>query len=327
MAMMRNTFPVSSTIARQAQATAVTQTPATAATAFRPIQSPGYRPTDMMRAFSRPFHNKVGLGIESADSIDFFLKHRLSTAMNGTLKRMGKFPEKYSRELDVFQRDFEKARGYPIPREHLANLDKCGMPWQIFKQASQTILLKESNEPYVKYYREAMETAFARGGEVYFYLGGTFESQRYVEDIINTEAREGKPFEDYIDVVPYSTLAELHKATGTHGTINPAHGTKPAMPGITNIEIYDLTVGSYRQHRDKVQYYSHDGAKLSTGEFLERHDELLSIALIEENRQRVLAGKSMTPEARHAVNGFQRHISGTGNLEVRGLRGAWRSEV
>jgi len=253
--------------------------------------------------------------------------------MSGTMTRMANNPEEYSEQIQEFKEDFIKARGYALPPEHVVAIDKLGMPWQILKQAHQCTLLKESGQPYVKYYRDAVETAFARGGKVYFHMGGTFEVKRYIEDIIHTEANEGISFKEYVDKVPYYVLAELDRGGDSdygnkyeHTYINPHYLPKPAVPGVTNIEIFDLTTGSFKQFAEKVQYFSHEGDQLDTREFLNRHAELLDKTLTTENRGRLDADKPMTDEAIHAIDEFQRYLRGPNNLPVTGLRGAWRSE-
>ena len=277
---------------------------------FRAIRVPTHHPSDMMRVFKRPFYNRVGLGIESSKTVDFFLQHRLSTAMGGTLRKMANDPAGYAEELKVFKADFKKARGHAIPEEHFAQLEECGRPWQIFNQASQSTLQEENNLPYVDYYREAMETAFARSGEVLFHLGGKFEVSNYVTDIIRTEKREGKSFKDFIDTATYVDLAGPSPKPGAHRSLIKNHATSPSMTGITNIEIYDLTEGAYRYRRDHVRYFSDDGVELETQEFLSRHRALLDVALLDSNRDCVNDRRPMTVEATQAVEAFQRYLKG-----------------
>lgn len=291
--------------------------------ALSSIRRPSIGPTDILaqyyggrrlgiRTFS--FYNDVGLGPNSSKTDKYCVKHKLSTDSPGPIMLMVQNAEEYSKQIEEYKAAFKKVNGTePILHSTYAN-----NPWDSLKQADRSMLDK-ADVPYAKYYQQALKTAFERGGEAHFYLGGGFDVAQYAADIIKTEHQEKTTFAEFAGTVDYPKLANV--AAGLQET-DMLLGLVPdddqlienqLMPKITSVELYDLVKGSFSDHREKVQYVADNGVYLDTVNFIAAHDDLLDAIGTPENRERMINDRPMTGDAQKAVDRFQKYLL-TGEL-------------
>ncbi|HVL75401.1 MAG TPA: hypothetical protein VM406_05245 [Noviherbaspirillum sp.] len=261
----------------------------------------------------RLFYSDAGLGANNAKSDRHFIRHQLSTDTSSTVRNLFKFDvEDAAAKREAYREAYRKVHGR-VPQNHEIMEQR---PWEVLKFADRGVL-DQAGTPYVRYYRQAVETAQARGGKVHFYLGG-FDAGEYVSSIVRTEARERKPFADYAANVDFNTLV----GAGPHGNAGNANvylwdsregaaGSTPLLerqPKITTIELYDATCGEFIKAGRGFHYYAENDVRLDTDCLLALQARLLEQARRPENAALLLDGQEMAAPGRALLAQFQRYL-------------------
>ena len=252
----------------------------------------------------RLFYNKAGLGANNHLTDRHFVKYSLSSDSLSPITRLTNCNDAdHQEKLDEYKKAFQMVNGRkPTPMELLVK-----RPWEALSFSDRGVLEK-SNVPYVDYYRNAVNTAIEREGQVHFYLGG-MSIENYVQSIVKTEDREGKPFEDFAATVDYRTLANVGRGVSfSSGYFIEYPEDIVEQPSITNVELYDATMGAFKETGKTFKYYAKNDVLLETDKLLEMQAALLKEARSKSNVELVLSGQDMSPDVKLLVGKLQRYI-------------------